>query len=42
VVSLLFNSWKLFSHASDHSNLVLFLSNSVIGFAILEKFSMNL
>jgi hypothetical protein len=33
--------WKAFSHASLHTNFTPFLSNSVMGFAILEKSGMN-
>ena len=42
VTKRFFNSWKLASHSSVHLNLVSFFNNSVMGFAIFEKFSMNL
>ena len=37
VLSLSFNSWKLFSHDSDHSNLELFLVKPVNGDVIDEN-----
>jgi hypothetical protein len=42
LTSPFFSSWKLASHESVHSNFLSFFNSSVIGFAILEKFSMNL
>jgi hypothetical protein len=41
VVNLLFNSWKLLSHDSVQLNFFSFLSNSVMGQAILENPSIN-
>jgi hypothetical protein len=41
-VNLLFNSWKHFSHDSVQLNFFSFLSNSVMGWAILENPSINL
>ena len=35
------NAWKLLSQASDHTNCVSVFNNAVIGFAILEKFSIK-
>jgi hypothetical protein len=37
VVNLLFNSWKLFSHSSDHTHFLFFLVSWVKGVAIREK-----
>jgi hypothetical protein len=37
VVSLLFNSWKLFSHSSDHTHFLFFLVSWVKGVAIREN-----
>jgi hypothetical protein len=42
VVNNFFNVWKASSQASLQTYLFPFFSNSVIGFAILEKFKMNL
>jgi hypothetical protein len=42
VVSLLFNSWKLFSHSSDHTHFLFFLVSWVKGVALREEPSINL
>jgi hypothetical protein len=42
VVNPVFNSWKLFSHASVHLNSFPFYVRAVMGLAIFENPSINL